>query len=198
MKKIISIILITLLFVSSVFAMTGCIFNDGSEDEVHGVYGVDRMFYKDYAGMKHIVAGDFEYYLLVLNDDDEKTGKVIMKPVDGKEKSYDVSYYFEYDSSDGKVVKYVKVKDFRPPVYSETTYALSFAEPQEVSFTLYPKREDIVFSRIHSKIDDGLKTSKNLLEFHKISGKTTERKIERAKKQQIRNRDKRAENGEDN
>ena len=84
MKKIIAIILATMILAGAVFAFSGCrkIQNDGSEDEVKGIYGVTTMFYKSFEGTKYNISGQFEYFMLVLNGDEGKTGKVIMKRVD--------------------------------------------------------------------------------------------------------------------
>lgn len=83
-------------------------------------------------------------------------------------------------------MKKVIVKDFRLPTYGDSTGTLSFEEPAEVSFMLYPKREDLTYRITPSKIEDGKwKFSKNLLEFNKISSRTSDKKIERAKKNKL-------------
>lgn len=79
-KRTIAIILILSIIVVAVFALSGCnITNDGSEDELKGIYGVTTMYYKSYEGKKYNVSGQYEYFLLVLNGDEGRTGKVIMK-----------------------------------------------------------------------------------------------------------------------
>lgn len=202
MKKIISVALVAMLIVTTALTFTGCIFNSGAESEVYGVYGVDRMFYNAYTGEKYNYADKFDYYLLILNKDsgDVKTGKVILKPTDGEEVSYDIHFTLEFDEENSKVVKTVVVKDFRLPTYvdsGEYVGRLSFTEPTEAKFTLYPKREDLTYRITPAKIDGGLKTSKNLLEFHKISNKTTDKKIERAKNKQTKSREKRNDSNDD-
>lgn len=193
MKKVFSIALIAILLMSTIFTFAGCLFKDGSEDEVPGVYGVDKMFYKSYDGKTYNYAGKFEYYLLVLNKD-AKTGKVIIKPVDGEEASYDVTYSLEFDSENEKVVKKVNVIGFRLPTYADATGELSFAEPAEVAFVLYPKRRDLKYKDTTPRIEDWkTKFRTNHLEFHKITNKTSKKKIESAKRRQIKFREKRGE-----
>lgn len=194
MKKVFSIALVAILIVTTALTFTGCIFNTGAEKEVYGVYGVDRMFYNSYDGKTYNYADKFDYYLLVLykGGESEKTGKVIIKPVDGEETSYDVTYSLEFDTENEKVVKKVNVIGFRLPTYGEATGEMSFAEPAEIAFVLYPKREDLTYRITPSKIEDGKwKFSKNLLEFNKISSRTADKKIERAKKKQTNFREKR-------
>ena len=175
MKKVISVALVAILIVTTALTFTGCIFNTGAEKEVYGVYGVDRMFYNSYKG-----------------GESAKTGKVILRPVGGEEASYDVHFTLEFDAEKSKVVKKVIIKDFRLPTYGDSTGTLSFAEPAEASFMLYPKREDLTYRMTPSKIEDGKwKFSKNLLEFNKISMRTTDKKIERAKSKQTNSREKR-------
>ena len=203
MKKMISVALVAMLIVTTALTFTGCIFNSGAEKEVYGVYGVDRMFYNSYDGKTYNYADKFDYYLLVLykGGESEKTGKVILKPVGGEETSYDVHFTLEFDEEKSKVVKKVIVKDFRLPTYVESgaeVGILSFAEPTKAEFMLYPKREDLTYRMTPSKIEDGKwKFSKNLLEFHKISNKTTDKKIERAKKRQTKFREKRNDKNDD-
>lgn len=194
MKKVISVALVAILIVTTALTFTGCIFNTGAEKKVYGVYGVDRMFYNSYDGKTYNYADKFDYYLLVLykGGESEKTGKVILKPVGGEETSYDVHFTLEFDAEKSKVVKKVIIKDFRLPTYGDSTGTLSFAEPAEASFMLYPKREDLTYRMTPSKIEDGKwKFSKNLLEFNKISMRTTDKKIERAKSKQTNSREKR-------
>lgn len=152
------------------------------------------MFYNSYDGKTYNYADKFDYYLLVLykGGESEKTGKIILKPVGGEETSYDVHFTLEFDAEKSKVVKKVIIKDFRLPTYGDSTGTLSFAEPAEASFMLYPKREDLTYRMTPSKIEDGKwKFSKNLLEFNKISMRTTDKKIERAKSKQTNSREKR-------
>lgn len=175
MKKVISVALVAILIVTTALTFTGCIFNTGD-------------------GKTYNYADKFDYYLLVLykGGESEKTGKVILKPVGGEETSYDVHFTLEFDEEKSKVVKKVIVKDFRLPTYGDSTGTLSFEEPAEVSFVLYPKREDLTYRITPSKIEDGKwKFSKNLLEFNKISSRTSDKKIERAKKKQTNFREKR-------
>ena len=194
----ISVALVAILIVTTALTFTGCIFNSGAEKEVYGVYGVDRMFYNSYDGKTYNYADKFDYYLLVLykGGESEKTGKVILKPVGGEETSYDVRFTLEFDAENSKVVKKVIVKDFRLPTYGDSTGTLSFEEPAEASFILYPKREDLTYKISVPKIESGIKTNKNLLEFHKISSRTTDKKIGCAKKKQTNSREKRATDGE--
>lgn len=86
MKKVISVALVAILIVTTALTFTGCIFNTGAEKEVYGVYGVDRMFYNSYDKKTYNYADKFDYYLLVLykGGESEKTGKVIVKPVEAK------------------------------------------------------------------------------------------------------------------
>ena len=191
MKKVISVALVAILIVTTALTFTGCIFNSGAEKEVYGVYGVDRMFYNSYDGKTYNYADKFDYYLLVLykGGESEKTGKVILKPVGGEETSYDVHFTLEFDAEKSKVVKKVIIKDFRLPMYGDSTGTLSFAEPAEASFMLYPKREDLTYKV--TMIGNGFKTNKNLLEFNKISSRTSDKKIERAKSKQTNSREKR-------
>ena len=191
MKKVISVALVAILIVTTALTFTGCIFNSGAEKEVYGVYGVDRMFYNSYDGKTYNYADKFDYYLLVLykGGESEKTGKVILKPVGGEETSYDVHFTLEFDAEKSKVVKKVIVKDFRLPTYGDSTGTLSFDEPAEASFMLYPKREDLTYKV--TMIGNGFKTNKNLLEFNKISSRTSDKKIERAKSKQTNSREKR-------
>lgn len=191
MKKVISVALVAILIVTTALTFTGCIFNSGAEKEVYGVYGVDRMFYNSYDGKTYNYADKFDYYLLVLykGGESEKTGKVILKPVGGEETSYDVHFTLEFDAEKSKVVKKVIIKDFRLPTYGDTTGTLSFDEPAEASFMLYPKREDLTYKV--TMIGNGFKTNKNLLEFNKISSRTSDKKIERAKSKQTNSREKR-------
>ena len=52
-KRTIAIILILSIIVVAVFALSGCnITNDGSEDELKGIYGVTTMYYKSSEGKK--------------------------------------------------------------------------------------------------------------------------------------------------
>ena len=191
MKKVISVALVAILIVTTALTFTGCIFNSGAEKEVYGVYGVDRMFYNSYDGKTYNYADKFDYYLLVLykGGESQKTGKVILKPVGGEETSYDVHFTLEFDAEKSKVVKKVIIKDFRLPMYGDSTGTLSFDEPAEASFMLYPKREDLTYKV--TMIGNGFKTNKNLLEFNKISSRTSDKKIERAKSKQTNSREKR-------
>ena len=64
-KRTIAIILILSIIVVAVFALSGCnITNDGSEDELKGIYGVTTTYYKSYEGKKYNVSGQYEYFLL--------------------------------------------------------------------------------------------------------------------------------------
>ena len=158
-KRTIAIILILSIIVVAVFALSGCnITNDGSEDELKGIYGVTTMYYKSYEGKKYNVSGQYEYFLLVLNGDEGRTGKVIMKRDGDAEFSYDITYTPKFNS-DGKTIWSITVNDFRLPEYEDETGKWKF--------------------------------SKNLLEFNKISMRTTDKKIERAKSKQTNSREKR-------
>ena len=101
-KRTIAIILILSIIVVAVFALSGCnITNDGSEDELKGIYGVTTMYYKSFEGKKYNVSGQYEYFLLILNGDEGRTGKVIMKRDGDAEFSYDITYTPKFNS-DGK------------------------------------------------------------------------------------------------
>lgn len=110
-KRTIAIILILSIIVVAVFALSGCnITNDGSEDELKGIYGVTTMYYKSYEGKKYNVSGQYEYFLLVLNGDEGRTGKVIMKRDGDAEFSYDITYTPKFNS-DGKTIWSITVND---------------------------------------------------------------------------------------
>ncbi len=120
-KRTIAIILILSIIVVAVFALSGCnITNDGSEDELKGIYGVTTMYYKSYEGKKYNVSGQYEYFLLVLNGDEGRTGKVIMKRDGDAEFSYDITYTPKFNS-DGKTIWSITVNDFRLPEYEDET-----------------------------------------------------------------------------
>ena len=85
MKKVISVALVAILIVTTALTFTGCnITNNGSEDELKGIYDVTTMYYKSFEGKKYNVFGQYEYFLLVLNGDEGRTGKVIMKRAAGR------------------------------------------------------------------------------------------------------------------
>ena len=194
MKKIIAIIIATMILAGAVFALSGCnITNDGSEDELKGIYGVTTMYYKSYEGKKYNVSGQYEYFLLVLNGDEGRTGKVIMKRDGDAEFSYDITYTPKFNS-DGKTIWSITVNDFRLPEYEDETGAVRYSDPSQREFRFYPMHETFTFSLTLSKMgdDNRVKFNKNYFALHKISKKTTEAKIKSAKEQQQRTREARA------
>lgn len=186
MKKIIAIILATMILAGAVFAFSGCrkIQNDGSEDEVKGIYGVTTMFYKSFEGTKYNISGQFEYFMLVLNGDEGKTGKVIMKRVDEDELSYDITYSFKYNS-DGKTVGKIVLHDFCLPEYNDADGAIRYSDPSSRELVFYPKHETLTFNLVQSNIDDGLKFNKNYFALKKFSNKVSDKKIKDVKQHQL-------------
>lgn len=133
-KRTIAIILILSIIVVAVFALSGCnITNDGSEDELKGIYGVTTMYYKSYEGKKYNVSGQYEYFLLVLNGDEGRTGKVIMKRDGDAEFSYDITYTPKFNS-DGKTIWSITVNDFRLPEYEDETGVVRYSDPSQREF----------------------------------------------------------------
>lgn len=199
MKKITAIIITAIIACLTLLSFSGCalIFNDGSEDEVEGVYGLQQLYLKDYDNETYNFGNKYDYYLIVLYGD--KTGKVILKPEDGEETSYSVTYENVLDT-DGKTVKQIKINGFLVPVFSieDGVAKVEFVKSEEAAdFAFAPKREVLTYKNVFTRIENGIKTKKYYLSVDKIYNRTTDRKVERAKKQQINNRDKRAGNGED-
>lgn len=193
-KRTIAIILILSIIVVAVFALSGCnITNDGSEDELKGIYGVTTMYYKSYEGKKYNVSGEYEYFLLVLNGDEGRTGKVIMKRDGDAEFSYDITYTPKFNS-DGKTIWSITVNDFRLPEYEDETGAVRYSDPSQREFRFYPMHETFTFSLTLSQMgdDNRVKFNKNYFALHKIAKKTTEAKIKSAKEQQQRTREARS------
>ena len=193
-KRTIAIILILSIIVVAVFALSGCnITNDGSEDELKGIYGVTTMYYKSYEGKKYNVSGHYEYFLLVLNGDEGRTGKVIMKRDGDAEFSYDITYTPKFNS-DGKTIWSITVNDFRLPEYEDETGAVRYSDPSQREFRFYPMHETFTFSLTLSQMgdDNRVKFNKNYFALHKIAKKTTAAKIKSAKEQQQRTREARS------
>lgn len=193
-KRTIAIILILSIIVVAVFALSGCnITNDGSEDELKGIYGVTTMYYKSYEGKKYNVSGQYEYFLLVLNGDEGRTGKVIMKRDGDAEFSYDITYTPKFNS-DGKTIWSITVNDFRLPEYEDETGAVRYSDPSQRELRFYPMHETFTFSLTLSQMgdDNRVKFNKNYFALHKIAKKTTEAKNKSAKEQQQRTREARS------
>ena len=106
------------------------------EERTFGTYGVNEMYYISKDGKKHNVSGEFEYFIIALNESDGKTGQVIVKRDGKEEEKYDVTFTIEYgeDSSGDIYVQYVKISGFRLPKVDETG-GVSFGAPQDVTFT---------------------------------------------------------------
>jgi len=193
-KRTIAIILVLSIIAASAIVLSGCkLTNDGSEDELKGVYGVTTMYYKSFGGKKYNVSGQYEYFLLVLNGDEGKTGKVMMKRDGDTEFSYDITYTPKFNT-DGKTIWSITVNDFRLPEYDDETGAVNYSDPSQREFRFYPMHETFTFSLTLSKTgDDNLvKFNKNYFALHKLSGKTDNASIASAKQQQQRTQEARA------
>lgn len=198
MKKFVSsILLIVMLFTLSP-TMTGCSEASSSKDAT-GIYGLERMFYKYVVGTSvnetYNFAGKYDYYILVMYND--KTGKVIMKPEDGEESSYSVTYTVAYKEDEPDVVKSVCISGFLLPQYElvDDAPVLTFSETTEATFTFVPIIDELTYRKydVSDLINSGTKTT-NLLEFTRFTMKTTDNKIEKAKSRQIERKDVRNSN----
>ncbi|MGM9645756.1 MAG: hypothetical protein ACI3XS_03610 [Eubacteriales bacterium] len=189
MKKFVSFILIIVTLVSLSFTMAGCSGNY-SKKNVTGIYGLERMFYKNNVGTTdhntYNFAGKYDYYILVLYED--KTGKVILRAEDGEETSYAVTYTLKFKEDEPDAVESVCVEGFMLPQYEmvDGSPVLTFSEPTEATFTFVPLLKDLTYRKYDFRIDNnvGIRNT-NLLEFSRITTNTADSKIEKAKKRQI-------------
>ncbi len=186
---------------SSALLLTGCnLFNNGSSDEVVGIYGVSEYFYRDKDTVTHNYADKFDYIILVLNGG--STGKFIIKPVDKDEFSFDVTYSNTYgDANKPKKVTSVKITPF---VYSSQILLSGNVTSggTGTSLNFYPVREDIVYRRavLTSVEKNGTKSIVSVvekMELHKLYNKPTDARIEKAKQKQINTRDSRTNSTDD-
>lgn len=195
MKKLL-ISLIICVVVISAFLLTGCnLFNSGSVKELKGVYGVSEFFYRAVTGNTYNYANKYDYYLLIINGDG--TGKVIIKPVDGDESSYDVTYApVSGDAENQGKVTSINVTSFLTPSFSLNGNNVSlgfYLSETHTSFAFYPVREDLTYRKdvLKKNSSGNVVTVTQKLEFHKISGTVSDKRIQRAKEKQTNNRDER-------
>lgn len=188
--------MIVLLTLSIAALATGCIFNDGSADELNGVYGVEDFFYRDADKITHNYADQCDYYIMTFDDGVVKT---YYKPVDGEEVVHEYSFRSVVDS-DGKVEK-VALADFYYRDYSgngdKVTTTLTV---QEESFDFYPMREELVLSSLtlrRNTADTSNVFVKDKLGFKKMYNRVTDKNVEKAKTKQTQNREARTATTED-
>ncbi len=198
MKKFVSFILIIVTMLTLSLAMTGCS-EKSSSKEVTGIYGLERMFYKYEVGTSenetYNFADKYDYYILVMYKDN--TGKVIMKPEDGEESSYSVTYTVKYKEDEPDVVESVCVSGFSVPQYElvDDSPVLTFSEAKEATFTFVPVLDELTYRKydVSDVVNTGTRTT-NLLEFSRFTMKTTDKRIEKAKARQIERKDVRSSN----
>jgi hypothetical protein len=196
MKKIISLIILLVLLLSGVALIASCnLLNNGSERELAGIYGVSDYFYRDVEQVTHNYADKYDYYILVLNED--KTAQIIIKPVGGEETIINTTYTVTFATDEPKRVQYVAIKNFPLSNYGSYLHS-NVSEPlttDATSFSLYPKREDLAYSTSEwrSNSEKKLVFVKLKYVFHRMYNTVTDNKIERAKKKQTENIDKRAD-----
>lgn len=200
-KKIISAFLVALLLVTALLATTACNpFKHGYEKEVPGIYGIKTLFYKDINGVFHSFGEKYDYFLIVLYAD--KTAKIISKKVDDEEKIFETTYALIFDEESTNIVKYVTIQNFDVIGATETTPGNPvFMEgtAENIQFSLRPMLENLVNTDYDYRIiDKHLKSSKMKYTFHKIYDRTTDRKIARAEKKQIRSRESREKKNPEN
>lgn len=171
-------------------SFTGCIFNNGSDKELEGVYGLELYYFKSKNGVVHDFGPQYDYLILVLYKD-KKSAKLISKPVDGSETVLDLTFTINYN---GNKVESIFFENFGITTYQANAQGLTPKPNQNLTLALFPKREDLQFSEnALVRNDEGaVVTAKNLVRFHKIYERTTDRKIEKAKKKQIDDRTDRA------
>ena len=197
MKKFVSFLIIILIIITLSPAMTGC--SGESSKDVTGIYGLERMFYKYVVGSSvdetYNFAGKYDYYILVMYNDN--TGKVIIKPEEGEESSYSVTYTVAYKEDEPDVVKSVCVSGFLQPQYElvDDAPVLTFTETEETTFIFVPIINELTYRKydVSDLINTGTKTT-NLLEFTRFTMKTTDKQIEKAKSRQIERKDVRNSN----
>ena len=190
-KKTLLVILILSIIATSAVILSGCkLTNDGSEDELKGVYGVTTMYYSSYEGKKYNSSGQYEYFLLVLNGDEGRTGKVIMKRDGDAEFSYDITYTPNFNT-DNKTIWSITVNDFRLPEYADETGAISYSAPSKRVFRFYPMLEKINFIENRNDVH-GTIWSSNYIAFRKFAKNTNEKNINEVKAHQIRTKESRA------
>src|SRR5574344_236898 len=153
MKKIISVICIIALLSGITVAANGCIFSNGSLDEVKGIYGVEEYWYSDINKVTHSFGETYDYYIVVLYDtaaegDNTYNGKVYCKPTDGEEDAYDVTYTVVYDTEKTSTVSTIKIHNFKWNNYSLDANCnavdSSASAGDTVDFGFRHKSEDIV------------------------------------------------------
>ena len=124
-------------------------------------------------------------------------GKVIIKPEEGEESSYSVTYTVAYKEDEPDVVKSVCVSGFLLPQYElvDDAPVLTFTETEETTFIFVPIINELTYRKydVSDLINTGTKTT-NLLEFTRFTMKTTDKQIEKAKSRQIERKDVRSSN----
>lgn len=205
MKKLLSVTLIILLLTGVALAAAGCVFNDGSLDEVKGIYGIESCWYRDVNGVTHNYADTYDYYLIVMYGEEaegENTyrGKIYLKPVNGEESANDITYTVNY-GSDSVTVESISISG----ISAENSFRNGGAAVDSTSsnvrtlFSFYPKREDIVYkSNSLTKNSQGtIVTVKSHLQFGKMYGSITDERIEKSKSKQTSDRTSRSRTTED-
>lgn len=194
MKKKIFYITILVVVVSMLFTFSGCalLFNDGSEDELEGIWGISDVSFSGIYTHNYGYGADFEYYLIIINSD--KSVTIRYKLVDKDEVSYTAQYTPTFDDTETEKVKtitlskmaYISVIEYSS---GESYYNIG-EDVTELSFS--PKLETLTYKDVNFKIENSsphFVTTK--ITFKKIYSSTSNRKIEKAIKKQQDNRSER-------
>lgn len=196
MKKFLCLLML-LTLLTSAFAFSGCaLANTGDSDEVAGIYGIESYVYRNATG-ENISYGDrYDYLLIVLYEGD--TAKVIYKPTaddngEKEEVSLDTTYTMTFgDTEKPEKVTSVQLASFPLGALGVSTGATG-SDP--VTFTFFPIREDLVLNK-RSLTKNGQGSLVNVgprFEFNKISSKTTDKKLDKAKQRQTDTRENRSD-----
>lgn len=197
MKKTISIILVAIIAVGTLSCFAGCnLFNNGSIDELDGIYGLNSYYFRDVESNTHTFGDKYEYYLLVING---STAYVVYKKIDGEEYSYSTSLTtaMSKDSDGGESVDSITVLDFRGLTFggSGDNYS-TISATEAYKFNFYPMRETLTYKDVTLKrnSNDGLVSVRTQLSFIKMYNKTDNNRIEKAKIKQLNTIDSRSDN----
>lgn len=205
MKKLLSVTLIVLLLTGVAVAATGCVFNDGSLDEVKGIYGIESYWYRDVNGMTNNYADAYDYYIIVMNDEEAEgentySGKIYCKPVNSEESAFDTTYVVNY-GSDGKTVDSISIAGITS-ANSARSSGSTVNPPSSAArtlFSFYPKREDMVCASnsLTKNAQGSVVMVKSHQQFGKMYGSITDERIEKAKTKQTADRTSRTIANED-
>lgn len=177
MKRLYKICALGILLVLA-FSLCGCIFNKGTVNELEGIYALEEYYYKAFSGKEYEFEENYEYFLLVIRNDAKVD--VIYKLVGEEEQKSTHSFSIAYNEEDNEVVHRITVQGFPQSQYSESNGELVVNNlVEDITFTFYPKREDLVSNEITFNLQSGSERVK--YQFTRVKDRVNDKNIERAK-----------------